>query len=194
MSVTSPDGLSLRDLVFSDLVRFRPTETPTWRGVLKRCLSTPGMLASVVLRTQQVAFHSGHVKTASLLRTVGLVILGADLNPGMTVGPGLMMPHPPGIVIGQGLVVGANVTFAQGVTAGHQYPDRPSTGLPTICDGAIVLANAVLVGPIRIGQHAMVGPNAVVLSDVPDHAVMVGSPARQVSKREGIIPGSFDEL
>ena len=119
--------------------------------------------------------------------------MGADFNPGMTVGPGLMMPHPPGIVIGQGLVVGANVTFAQGVTAGHQYPDRASTGLPTVCDGAIVLANAVLVGPIRIGQHVLVGPNSVVLSDAPDHAVMLGSPARRISEREGIIPGSFEE-
>ena len=194
MSVTSPDGLSFRDLAFSDLARYRPTETPTWRGVLKRCLSTPGMTASLILRAQQVAFHSGHVKTSFLLRSFGLTLVGADFNPGMTVGPGLMMPHPPGIVIGQTLVMGANVTLGQGVTTGHRYPDRPSDGMPVICDGAIVLANAVLVGPIRIGQHALVGPNSVLLTDAPDHAVMVGSPARQVSKREGIIPGSFDQL
>jgi serine O-acetyltransferase len=194
MSVTSPDGFSFRDLVFSDFVRYRPAVTPTWRGVLKLCLSTPGMTATLILRAQQVAFHSGHIKTSFLLRSIGVALVGADFNPGMIVGPGLMMPHPPGIVIGQTLVVGANVTIGQGVTTGHRYPDRPSDGMPTLCDGAILLANAVLAGPIRIGRHALVGPNSVLLSDAPDHAVMAGSPARQISQREGIIPGSVEAM
>jgi serine O-acetyltransferase len=38
----------------------------------------------------------------------------------------------------------------------------------------------VLVGGVRIGTNAVVGANAVVLSDVPDDAVVFGSPARRV--------------
>ena len=42
----------------------------------------------------------------------------------------------------------------------------------------------MLVGPVRIGTNAMVGANTVVLSDVPDNAIVMGNPARQVGVRE----------
>jgi serine O-acetyltransferase len=193
-SVRTSEGLGFRDLVFSDLVRYRPDETPSWRGVLMRCLSNPGMIASLILRAQQRAFWSGHVKTAFLLRTIGTILVGADFVPGMDVGPGLLMPHPVGVVIGNGLVVGANVTFGGGVTAGVKQPDTPGGGFPTILDGAIVLANAVLVGPVVIGRHAQVGANSVVLSDVADYTVVFGVPARKVAVRKGILPGSYEEI
>lgn len=198
MSLTSSEGLGFRDLVFSDLARYRPGEKPSWRGVLMRCLSNPGMIASLILRAQQKATQSGRTRLAFALRTLGMVLLSADFVPGMDVGPGLLMPHPNGVVIGNGLRVGANVTFGGGITAGVKQPDvDPATegqGFPTICDGAIVLANAVLAGPVRIGNHAQVGANTVVLSDVPDFAVVFGVPARKVAVRTGIIPGSYEEV
>ncbi len=51
-----------------------------------------------------------------------------------------------------------------------------------IGDGAWLGEN-VVVGPgVRIGKGAVIGANAVVLSDVPDHAVAVGAPARVVRR------------
>ena len=195
-SLTTSDGLGFRDLVFSDLARYRPRERPTWAGVAMRCLSNPGMTASVILRAQQMAMRRGRVRTAFLLRTVGMTLVSADFVPGMDVGPGLMMAHPNGVVIGNGLKVGANVTFGGGVTAGVKQPDAPADedGYPVICDGAIVLANAVLVGPVRVGMHAQVGANSVLLADAPDHAVMFGMPARKVAERSAAIPGSLEVL
>jgi serine O-acetyltransferase len=195
-SLTTSEGLGFRDLVFSDLARYRPRERPTWAGVAMRCLSNPGMTASVILRAQQMAMRRGRVRTAFLLRTVGMTLVSADFVPGMDVGPGLMMAHPNGVVIGNGLKVGANVTFGGGVTAGVKQPDAPADedGYPVICDGAIVLANAVLVGPVRVGMHAQVGANSVLLADAPDHAVMFGMPARKVAERSAAIPGSLEVL
>jgi serine O-acetyltransferase len=192
--LTSSEGLGFRDLVFSDLARYRPHEKPTWRGVLMRCASNPGMIASLVLRAQQMAVRAGRLRSAFALRTLGMVLVSADFVPGMDVGPGLLMPHPNGVVIGNGLRVGANVTFGGGVTAGVKQPDVEGGGFPQVCDGAIVLANAVLVGPVRVGRHAQVGANSVLLSDAPDYAVMFGLPARKISERRGIIPGSYEEL
>ncbi len=189
-SLTTSEGLGFRDLVFSDLARYRPLEKPSWAGVLMRCASNPGMIASLVLRAQQMAWRRGRVRTAFLLRSVGMLLVSADFVPGMEIGPGLLMPHPNGVVIGNGLVVGANVTFGGGVTAGERQADKPGGGYPTICDGAIVLANAVLAGPVTVGAHAQIGANSVLLSDAPDHAVMFGVPARKISVRESIIPGA----
>jgi serine O-acetyltransferase len=194
MPLTTSAGLGFQELVFSDLARYRPGEKPTWRGYLMRCLSNPGLIASLILRAQQMAVRRGSTRVAFLLRTVGLIVVSADFVPGMDVGPGLLMPHPNGVVIGNGLRVGANVTFGGGVTAGVKQPDVPGGGYPTICDGAIVLANAVLVGPVTIGSYAQVGANSVVLSDVTEQTVVFGVPAKRVAQRKAVIPGSFEEI
>lgn len=194
-SLTTSEGLGFRDLVFSDLARYRPWEKPSWPGVAMRCLSNPGMIASVVLRAQQMAMRKGRVRLAFLLRTVGMILVSADFVPGMDIGPGLMMPHPCGVVIGNGLKIGANVSFGGGVTAGVRQADQlpGEHGYPVICDGAIVLANAVLVGPVRVGAHAQIGANSVLLADAPDNAVMFGMPARKVAEREAKIPVYEDD-
>jgi serine O-acetyltransferase len=176
---------TFRELVFSDYQRYRAVEHPNWLAVLARCVVLPGMIASIILRAQQCLYWSGHVRLANVLRTVGLIVVGADFVPGMRIGKGLLMPHPAGTVIGNGMVIGDYVTFGGGVTGGVRQPDaQPDQEYPTICDGAIVLANAVLVGGVRIGKHAQVGANSVVLSDVPDYTAVFGVPARKVGMRE----------
>lgn len=177
------EDLTFSELVFSDLQRYRPGERG-WIRVIARCLVLPGLIASVILRAQQCLFRAGHVKSANMLRTVGNIVVGADFGPGMTVGPGLMLAHPVGVTIGFGLTIGSNVTFAGGVVAAARYPDERDQEFATICDDAVLGAHAVLVGAVRIGRNAMVGANAVVLSDVADDAVVLGSPARQIGTRE----------
>jgi serine O-acetyltransferase len=180
----SPDqDLGYSELVFSDLQRYRPGERG-WLRVIARCTTVPGLLASVILRAQQCLSRSGHERLANALRTVGVVVVGADFGPGMRVGPGLMLAHPVGVTIGFGLTIGSNVTFAGGVVAAARYPDGREQEFATICDDAVLGAHAVLVGPVRVGRNAMVGANSVVLSDVPDDAVVLGNPARQVGTRE----------
>lgn len=181
------DGLSFSELVFSDYARFRPGSTPSWPGVLLRLPMLPGLLASIILRAQQCLYRSGHERLAHSLRTPGNVLVGADFGAGMSVGTGFMLAHPVGVTIGFGLTIGDNVTFAGGVTAAARYYDADESveqEFATICDGAGIGANAVLVGGVRIGKNAVVGANSVVLSDVPDNAVVMGSPARQVGTRE----------
>ncbi len=193
--VTSSGDLGFSELVFSDLGRYRPGERG-WLRVVLRGLSNPGLFACVVLRAQQVGFRKGKVKRAFLWRSVGMYLFSADFVPGMDIGPGFYLPHPSGTVIGNGLRMGANVTFGGAVTAGVKQPDVQSEedGYPVVGDGAIILANAVLVGPVEIGNYAQVGANSVVLSDVADFACVFGVPARKVAERRGIIPGSLEVL
>lgn len=184
---SSPDSLSFSELVFSDYARYRPGEKQSWSRVLLRVPSIPGVLASIILRAQQCFFRSGRVRLAHSLRTLGNTAVGADFGAGMAIGTGFMLAHPVGVTIGFGLTIGDNVTFAGGVTAAARHYDAvegEEAEFATICDGAVIGANAVLVGGVRIGANAMVGANSVVLSDVPDGAVVMGSPARQIGTRE----------
>ncbi|PZS20044.1 MAG: hypothetical protein DLM57_02710 [Pseudonocardiales bacterium] len=183
--------MGFTELVFSDLQVYRPNESPTWPRVLARCLVLPGLAAGVLLRAQQHLFESGQVRLAFLLRIVGVVMFSADFFPGAQVGASLYLPHPMGVTIGGGLQIGNSVTILQGVTAGILHPTSSPPGERTvICDGAIVCANAVLVGEVRVGRNALVGANSVVLSDVPDSAVVFGIPARQSGATDSDSPMS----
>src|SRR3546814_15500114 len=115
------------------------------------------MVASIILRAQQMARRAGRNRLEFVLRSVGMYLLSADFVPGMDVGPGLLMPHPNGIVLGNGLRVGANVTFGGGITAGVKQPDAPTEGgFPEVFDGAIILATALLAAPVRLANPAPV--------------------------------------
>ena len=47
-------------------------------------------------------------------------------------------------------------------------------------EGASIGANATIICGVTIGAHAMVGAGAVVTRDVPDFALVVGSPAKPI--------------
>jgi serine O-acetyltransferase len=182
---------SFSELVFSDLRRYRDDKKPSWIGVFTRCLVLPGMTASVILRAQQCLFRSGHVRLANIMRVVASVVVGADFTPGMTIGTGLLIPHPNGLVIGNSLVIGNNVTLAQGVTAGARDWTGDAPEFPVICDDAALLARATVLGGVRIGVGAQVGANSLVLADVPDYGIVLGVPARLIGTRE---VGSTDKV
>ena len=51
---------------------------------------------------------------------------------------------------------------------------------PTLKDNVVVGSGAQVLGPIVIGKNAKIGSNAVVTKDVPENAVMIGIPAKNV--------------
>jgi serine O-acetyltransferase len=87
---------------------------------------------------------------------------------------GLYVPHPYGIVIGSASI-GRGVTILQNVTIGKRGDEEND---PVIEDGVELFAGAVVIGPVRLGRNSKVGANSVVISDVPEGATAVGSPAR----------------
>ncbi|HYR92470.1 MAG TPA: DapH/DapD/GlmU-related protein [Terriglobia bacterium] len=72
-------------------------------------------------------------------------------------------------VIGENCVIGHDVTIG-GRSRGH----RP----PTLGNRVFVGVGAKILGPIKIGDNATIGANAVVMEDVPANAVVAGIPAR----------------
>jgi len=84
-----------------------------------------------------------------------------------------------GVRLEDNVFVGPNATFTNDKNPRSQvYPP----GFPTtlVKRGASIGAGAVILPGLTIGEGAMVGAGAVVTRDVPDHALVVGSPARVV--------------
>ena len=56
---------------------------------------------------------------------------------------------------------------------------------PTLEDNVVVGSGAQILGPIIIKKNSLVGANAVVTKDVPENAVMIGIPAKNVGTTSG---------
>lgn len=96
-----------------------------------------------------------------------LVYEPARLGDGVFIGPAVVLTNDeyPRAVTPEGRLKGADDWTAVGVTIGR---------------GASIGARAVCVAPVEIGEWALVAAGAVVVKDVPAHALMVGVPARRV--------------
>ncbi|MBX0299439.1 acetyltransferase [Cryobacterium sp. 1639] len=122
---------------------------------------------------------------------------GCSLGRGAYVGPGVVLGanckvqnyaliYEPA-VLGDGVFVGpaavlTNDTFPRAINADGTRKgaaDWDAVGV-VVGAGASIGARAVCIAPVTIGRWALVAAGAVVTRDVPDYAVVVGAPARQV--------------
>jgi len=84
-----------------------------------------------------------------------------------------------GVTLGNGVFCGPSCVFTNDLTPRALYPKGHENFVPTVVeDEASIGANATIVCGHRIGRCAMIGAGAVVTSNVPPHALMLGVPAR----------------
>jgi serine O-acetyltransferase len=114
----------------------------------------------------------------NLLRRVQTVFFGIELGKEITLGRGVFFVHPIGITVGGDSKVGDRVRFMGCNTVGTAR----GSGHPVVEDDVTLGAGARVLGPVRVGARAVIGANAVVLSDVPPDSVVVGMPARVVGR------------
>jgi serine O-acetyltransferase len=97
-------------------------------------------------------------------------LLGCDL--GVSLPETVFLPHPFGIVVTSGAVFGIDVVIGHQVTIGNRNGEMKA---PVIGDRVYIGAGAKILGPVRIGNDAIIGANAVVTKDVPAGATVVGA-------------------
>jgi serine O-acetyltransferase len=106
-------------------------------------------------------------------------LTGIEIHPGATIGRRFFIDHGMGIVIGETAEVGDDVLMYKGAVLGGTSLDKGKRH-PTIGNGVVIGSNAVVLGPILIGDNARIGSGAVVIRPVPSDSTAVGVPARVV--------------
>ena len=97
-----------------------------------------------------------------------------DIHYRASIGGGLVVLHnSPGIVISGNVVIGRNLTLTGGNVIGVKGRGRYVIG-----DNCYLGANAVVLGPIVLGDNVTVGACACVVKDCPSNVIVCGVPGR----------------
>ena len=159
---------------------------PAAKSKLSLILTYPGVKAVFFHRIANFFQLAKFYLVARIISQLSRFLTGIEIHPGAKIGKNLFIDHGMGVVIGETSEIGNNVTIYHMATLGGIAPSINSNDQrqvkrhPTLSDCVVVGSGAQILGPVMIGANAKIGANAVVTKDVPENAVMVGIPAKNV--------------
>lgn len=167
---------------------------PGWSRILSKSATSIPFKAAFLFRLSTLAYRKKWGFLAWWWHRRLLVSCAADIGVGARIAGGLRMPHPIGIVIGDRTCIGRRAYIMQGVTLGGSVGKRAPDGSsqPRVGDCVLIGAGARILGPVIVGDHSIIGANAVVVTDIPSHCVVGGIPARTIKRTS--VAGTTEQL
>jgi serine O-acetyltransferase len=179
---------------------------PAARSKLSLILTYPGVKAVFFHRIANFFAVAKFHLLARIISQFSRFLTGIEIHPNAKIGKNLFIDHGMGVVIGETSDIGDNVTIYHMATLGGIAPSINSDNQrnikrhPTLKENVVVGSGAQILGPVVVGKNSKIGANAVVTKDVPENAVMVGIPAKNVGtaseefKPYGVAPGGDTKL
>ena len=174
---------------------------PAAKSKLSLILTYPGVKAVFFHKIANFFHLAKFHLVARIISQLSRFLTGIEIHPGAKIGKNLFIDHGMGVVIGETSEIGNNVTIYHMATLGGIAPSINSNNQrqvkrhPTLGDCVVVGSGAQILGPVMIGANAKIGANAVVTKDVPENAVMVGIPAKNVgTATEKFKPYAVEEV
>lgn len=134
-------------------------------------------LTKIDARIEPGAYIREHV----VIGKGAVIMMGAVINIGAVIGDGTMIDM--NAVVGARGTIGKNCHIGAGAVVAGVL--EPPSKLPVIIeDGVLVGANAVILEGVRIGKDAVIAAGAIVTKDVPEGAVVAGSPAKVIKMKD----------
>jgi len=152
-----------------------------WR--LRALYLSPGLNAVLLYRLQDSLYRKKLLLPAYFVHRVNMNLHAIDILPGASIGDGLRIDHPVGIVIGAGVKMGSGCVLLQNVTIGTRYIDSAEYNdeFPVIGNNVTIGAGAVILGGVHLGDNCTIGANSVILVDVPKGSTVVGVHTRRMT-------------
>jgi serine O-acetyltransferase len=103
------------------------------------------------------------------------ILYAVDIDYRAKIEGGVVIIHGICTVIGLGVTIKSGTTIYHGVTLGRKKQGLivpADDGFPTIKNNCLLGAGAKILGPITIGENSVIGPNCVVMEDLPDNYIL----------------------
>jgi serine acetyltransferase len=146
--------------------------------------SPKGRTITVLFRLAQMAGNSDLPALVRLTATTGIrvvleLVFRVELPWRLQVGPRLRVFHGTGLVVHEQARIGSDCVLRHATSIGMARTDD-ETGAPTLGDGVDVGTQVVIIGPITVGDDAVIGAGSVVTRNVERKTVVAGNPARPI--------------
>lgn len=129
-------------------------------------------------------WHFVHVLAGTRVGAGSVLGQNVMAGPNVSIGDGCKIQNNvslyTGVTLQDGVFCGPSCVFTNVLTPRAFVERKDEFSVTLVERGATIGANATIVCGVRIGQYAMIGAGAVVTHDVPDHALVIGNPARAV--------------
>ena len=152
---------------------------PAARSVLEVLTCYPGLHAVWLHRIAHWLWTHNLKLLGRLLSHVSRFLTGIEIHPGAVIGRRFFIDHGMGVVIGETAEIGDDVLMYKGVVLGGVSTQKTKRH-PTIGNHVVLGSDAIVLGPITIGDGAKIGSGSVVVKPVPPGATVVGVPGRVV--------------
>ena len=171
--------MSVISLIKSGLYRYTGGGKFLWSYLM-----IPGFKYTCFFRLIQYFEKHWFLFPITLLLKIKFILMqrhyGIQIPSETRIGKGFYIGHYGTIVVNGAAVIGDNVNISHGVTIGQANRGRHK-GVAIIGNGVYIGPGVKIVGKVIIGNNVAIGANAVVTSDVPDNACVVGVPAKIIS-------------
>lgn len=140
---------------------------------------------------ETVVWHLAQIREGAVVGRSCIIGRGAYVGPGVRIGDRCKLQNHALVyepaILEDGVFVGPAAVFTNDLHPRAVTPDGALKSgddwdaVGVVCrEGASIGARAVCVAPVEIGRWALVAAGSVVVSDVPDFALVAGVPARRL--------------
>ncbi|EOX4793393.1 serine O-acetyltransferase [Vibrio alginolyticus] len=133
--------------------------------------------AVISYRINRYVYESISKKLAFIMHNRDRLKYSVDIYPSADIGPGFVVAHIGGIVIGAKVKIGSNFTIQSNTTIGQK---NTNSGVPSIGENVYLGAGSRILGSVKVGSNVLIGANSVVVHDTRDNVTIVGAPAKEI--------------
>jgi serine O-acetyltransferase len=175
----------LLEYLRSDIDRYR-TENSGWLSTIIKALYThPSFLGVLYYRIERSLWtHKRNPISFILfiftrfLYPIIRIYSGLEISPKAQIGKGFYVGHFGPTVIHPDTIAGDQLTIMHGCTIGSN-----GFGVPVISDNVSIGTGAALLGGIHIGKNVLIGPGAVITTDV-EEGTAISIPTRIIKTKK----------
>ena len=129
-------------------------------------------------------WHFAHILSGTTIGRNCSIGQNVMAGPDVSIGDGCKIQNNvavyKGVTLDENVFCGPSMVFTNVLTPRAHVDRKDEFALTHVGRGATLGANCTIVCGHNIGAYAMVGAGAVVTRDVPDYALVVGNPAKQI--------------
>lgn len=140
--------------------------------------------AGVVIGAGSKIWHFSHVLAGSRIGERCNIGQNVVVGPDVSIGTGCKIQNNvsiyKGVTLEDGVFCGPSMVFTNIYNPRAEIPKMDQVRATLVKKGATIGANATIVCGTTLGRYSFVGAGAVVNRNVPDHALTIGNPAKQI--------------